>query len=338
MNPMLSIIIPVYNKEVYLGACIRSVLAQSFTDFELILVNDGSTDTSDEICHEYEAFDERIIVIDQHNAGVSAARNAGLKRAIGQYVGFIDSDDTIEPDMYELLISNILAHEADISVCRLRTILPTKTISIPEQPKVVVLNHEDALSACLKGDLDRSANNKIYKLALVRNIFFEGHIYEDVLFTCKAFLRSQITVVQHTAKYNYILRDNSASMSLFNAKYLETIRVSATLVRLVSATDKRCLIDAQIFDIISNLSLLNLLLLFGKEHYMDAYRQVLYNLKSYHSIINSNVLSFKHRYALRLFNLSPQLYSVMMYWYGVITHAEVIKRTRRNDSLYLKQC
>jgi glycosyltransferase involved in cell wall biosynthesis len=338
MNPTLSIIIPVYNKAAYLGDCIRSVLDQSFTDFELILVNDGSTDTSDEICHEYEAFDERIIVIDQPNAGVSAARNTGIKHAIGHYVGFIDADDTIEPDMYELLINNILAYNADISVCRLRTILPGKTIHVPEQTKAIVLNYEDALSACLKGDLDRSANNKIYKLALVRNIFFEGHIYEDVLFTCKAFLKSQVTVVQHTTKYNYILRDNSVSMRLFNARYLETINVSATIVRLVSASNKKCLIDAQIFDIISNLSLLNMLLLIGKEHYMNAYQQVLNNLRSYHSIINSNALGIKHKYALRLFNFWPQLYGLMMHCYGIITHAELIKRTQGNDSLYLKQC
>jgi len=329
MTPTLSIIIPVYNKAAYLGDCIRSVLNQTFTDFELILVNDGSTDTSGDICHEYQAFDDRIIVIDQRNAGVSAARNAGLKRATGDYTGFIDSDDTIEPDMYELLVSNILAHDADISVCRLRTVFPEKTISVPEQAKAAVLNHEQALSACLDGNLDRSANNKIYKLALIRDIFFEGHIYEDILFTCKAFLKAKTIVVQQATKYNYIIRDTSASMSLFNAKYLETIDVSAAIVKLVAVNDEACLIYAQIFDIISNLSLLNLLLLYGKEHYIDAYQRVLANLKAYQSIINGKALSSKHRYALRLFNFSPQLYSLLMYWYGIITQAEVIKRTQK---------
>lgn len=329
MSPTLSIIIPVYNKAPYLGDCIRSVLSQTFTDFELILVNDGSTDASGDICQEYQAFDERIIVIDQCNAGVSAARNAGLKRAAGEYVGFIDSDDTIEPDMYELLISNILTHEADISVCRLRTIFPEKIISVPEHAKTVVLNHEDALSACLEGHLDRSANNKIYKLVLIHDLFFEGYIYEDILFTCKAFLKAKTIVVQQATKYNYIIRDNSASMSLFNERYLETIEVSATIVKLVAVNDKACLIYAQTFDIIANLSLLNLLLLFGKEHYTDVYQRVLDNLKAYRSIINSNTLSIKHRYALRLFNFSPQLYSLLMYWYGVITQAEVIKRTQK---------
>ncbi|WCT10725.1 glycosyltransferase [Mucilaginibacter jinjuensis] len=325
----LSIIIPVYNKEAHIDSCIQSVLNQSFTDFEIILVNDGSTDTSGDICLAYEQQDSRVVVINQENMGVSAARNTGINHATGYYIGFIDSDDTIEPDMYQLLMDNALSYNADISVCRLRVIFPEKAIIPAEDSKLVVLNHDDALSACLKGDLDRSANNKIYKLPIVRDIKFEGSIYEDILYSCKVFLKAQKTVLQNSVKYNYILRGNSASMSAFNPKYMETIKVSAAMVELVSGENPKCLLDAQVFDIISNISLLNLLLLIGKKDYPAEYNTVIRNLDNYKSIINSNILKPKHRYALKIFHFSPRLYTRLMYWYGRLTDAEVVKRTRK---------
>lgn len=102
--PELSIIVPIYNVENYLEKCIKSILAQTFTDFELILVNDGSPDKSDVIMKKYEILDNRIINIFQDNKGVSAARNVGLSRARGKYVAFVDPDDYIEEDTYEKLL------------------------------------------------------------------------------------------------------------------------------------------------------------------------------------------------------------------------------------------
>lgn len=98
---MISIIVPIYKVEKFLPKCIESILNQTYSDFELILVDDGSPDKCPEICDEYAAKDQRIIVIHQKNSGVSAARNAGLKRAKGQYIGFVDPDDFVAPDMYE---------------------------------------------------------------------------------------------------------------------------------------------------------------------------------------------------------------------------------------------
>ena len=123
----LSIIVPVYNKEKYLSSCIESILGQTHPDFELILVNDGSTDGSGLICEKYQQLDGRVQVIHQNNAGVSMARNVGLKRAAGQYIGFIDSDDTIDRDMYKTLLENLVKHGADISVCRMRVFYPDRT-------------------------------------------------------------------------------------------------------------------------------------------------------------------------------------------------------------------
>jgi len=325
--PQLSIIVPVYNKEKYIDACLESILKQTFNDFELILVNDGSTDGSALKCEHYKKTDGRIVLINQQNSGASAARNTGLKEAKGTYIGFIDSDDTIEADMYELLIKNARAFDADISVCRLQIIFPEKTLSPPESEEVLLLNQNEALFACLKGDLDRSANNKIYKNQIAKSILFEGNVYEDILYTCKAFLTAQRTVVQHILKYNYIVRENSISMSRFNKKYIETISVSAQITEIVAKSSKKSLDAAQAFDVTANISLLNLLLLAGKENYLETYTKVTNTLNRYSAFIkNSDLVRKKHKYAFSLFSASPRLYAWLMYRYCKLTDSEAVKR------------
>lgn len=326
----LSIIIPVYNKEHYIDECILSVLNQSFTDFELILVNDGSTDQSGAKCRYYQQIDQRVKVIYQPNAGASAARNTGVKHARGNYIGFIDSDDTIAADMYQLLVGNAIKYNADISVCRLQVVFPGKVLAPVQSAGAVVLNRENALSACLKGDLDRSANNKIYKKSVVQHILFKGNIYEDILYTCKAFLASQITVFENVVKYNYLVRDNSASMSAFNPKYIETINVSAEIVQMISDREPHCLPYAQAFDVVANISLLNLLLLNDKQKYADDYNRVVSRLKNHTSFLaKTPLVSNKHKYAIKAFFYSPLLYTWGMYAYCKVTRAEVIKRTKK---------
>ena len=115
--PKLSIIVPIYNVEPYIRRCLDSIYAQTFKDYEAILVNDGSTDKCGLIIDEYAQNDPRIITIHQQNKGVSAARNAGLRIAKGQYIGFVDPDDWIEPEMYAKLIQNIEANNCSIASC-----------------------------------------------------------------------------------------------------------------------------------------------------------------------------------------------------------------------------
>jgi len=115
--PKISIIIPVYNVEKYIEKCIDSVLAQTFTDFECILINDGSPDNSPAICDEYAKKDKRIKVIHKKNGGVSSARNAGLDIAQGEWVGFIDSDDWVDEKFLEFLYGNAVKHNVDVSIC-----------------------------------------------------------------------------------------------------------------------------------------------------------------------------------------------------------------------------
>lgn len=115
--PQVSVIVPVYNAEKYLHECVDSILAQTITDIEVILVDDGSTDTSPKICDEYAESDKRVIVIHKQNGGVSSARNAGLDVAVGEYVTFVDSDDFIASDMYENMMSKAIEYNCDIVMC-----------------------------------------------------------------------------------------------------------------------------------------------------------------------------------------------------------------------------
>ena len=119
---MISVIVPVYNTEKFLKNCISSIANQTYKDLEIILVNDGSTDNSGKICDDFAQKDSRIKVIHQSNKGVGAARNAGLDVAKGAYIGFVDSDDILRPDMYEFLLNNLIVHNADISVCGVQKI------------------------------------------------------------------------------------------------------------------------------------------------------------------------------------------------------------------------
>lgn len=116
-NIKISIVVPIYNTSFFLNKCIESIVNQSYSKLEIILVNDGSTDNSLSICDSYASQDDRIIVISKENGGLSSARNAGLDVATGDFIGFVDSDDFVASDMYEQLLDAILASNADVAEC-----------------------------------------------------------------------------------------------------------------------------------------------------------------------------------------------------------------------------
>ena len=117
-KPLISVIVPVYNVESYLKVCVDSILAQTYENLEIILVDDGSKDSSGKMCDEYAEKDARIKVVHKKNGGVSSARNKGLDVASGEYIGFVDSDDSTKPNMFEILYKNMVTSDADVSVCK----------------------------------------------------------------------------------------------------------------------------------------------------------------------------------------------------------------------------
>lgn len=203
---MLSIIVPVYNVKPYLDKCVASILNQSFADFELILVDDGSTDCSGEMCDVYKSKDCRIKVIHQRNQGQAVARNRAIKEAKGDYLGFVDSDDWIEPDMYKLLLDTANETKADIVICRLQRIgVEGEILEITGYDKYVQMNRTQATCEILKDDVLRSYPvNKLYKKSLFDNIEFPANRYfEDTATIYKLIYQSDIVATTPYIGYNY---------------------------------------------------------------------------------------------------------------------------------------
>ena len=207
-SPLISVIIPVYNVEKYLRECLDSVLAQTYKNLEIILIDDGSSDNSGQICDEYAAKDSRIKVIHQVNQGVSAARNAGLKAARGQYIGFVDSDDYIKPDMYEYLYQLISKDNADVAMCNFyKGSFRTSSKDILDNYKLQkLLNIFDVPSWIFLW-------NKLYKSTLIQGISFRSDMTygEDSFFVFEIAKQNGLLAIGQEIKYFY--RNNPTSCS-----------------------------------------------------------------------------------------------------------------------------
>jgi glycosyltransferase involved in cell wall biosynthesis len=322
----LSVIVPVYNKELYIDSSIMSILSQSYTDLELILVNDGSTDDSGKRCDYYASRDSRVRVFHQENQGVSAARNKGLAVARGAYIGFVDCDDTLEPEMYNVLVQNALKHQADISVCGVQKFFPDKVEIYFGTGTTTVYDRPQGVAALLKKKFLRSVYDKIYDADIARSVRFEGRINEDIYYNFLVFMKAQKSVFDDQLLYNYIIRENSVSMSRFSAKWMDTIVLSQKIVSICEQYLPELNPVAREFDFITHISLLNLLILSGKNSHLSDYKKVVSNLKAYNALVKSGVLRKKHQYAYKIFNLSPPFYERAMKIYCRLTDADVSKK------------
>jgi len=222
---LISVIVPVYNMERYLEKCLDSITGQSYQNLEIILVDDASSDNSGKICDRYAAKDGRIKVIHRaKNGGLSAARNSGLDIATGEYLGFADSDDWLEKDMYQFLLDNLLRVNADISICGFFRNVNDFKVPNDKSHSYRVLKHEDALALLLQ---DRIIQNfywcKLYKRELFDGIRMpEGKIFEDIFTQHLIFEKAQKIVLHNIPKYNYLQRNNSLSKKdSLNDDYLE---------------------------------------------------------------------------------------------------------------------
>lgn len=229
MPPKLSIIIPVYNAEKFLGECIDSVLAQTFTDYEIILVDDGSTDESGNICDQYVLrLPDRIKVVHKLNGGAASARNAGLAEARGEYIGFVDGDDTILPDMYRILMENMISYDADIvESCFIQSGIKNNDAQLPR-----LVSGRDALIEMFKWKVTTSLCTKLFRKSAIENIIMdEGHTNEDFRYLCDVFVSPVKVVLLSDSFYLYRYTPSSvtrvmrpAFFDIFrNLDYVETL-------------------------------------------------------------------------------------------------------------------
>lgn len=217
-DKMISIIIPVYNVEKCLRRCIESVINQTYSNIEIILVDDGSTDACPEICDEYEKTDDRIKVVHKSNGGLSDARNVGIDIAQGKYIGFVDSDDYIHPNMYEQLLCALVESESDISVCDVEKVYGLE-YEIKDIKKInkKIYSKRNAVANLYDADLYlRSviACGKLYKKELFQNIRYPvGKVHEDEFTTYKVFYGSKKVIYIDCKYYYYYQRSDSITGS-----------------------------------------------------------------------------------------------------------------------------
>lgn len=227
-KPLISIIVLVYNTAEYLRTCLESLRLQTYRNLEFIIVNDGSKDNSVDICEEFISIDKRFKLINQENKGRAAARNVGISMVNGEYIGFVDSDDWIEKDMFEHFYNVCTQTESDIVQCSYYYHKNGKILEMPSVPDSVCSRNE-ALELLFRDKLVKNfLCNKFFKAKLFKDITFPvGKNFEDVAVLYKIFAKADKVAFSSRPLYHYIISTGSVSHSTFKLRdkldYLEAI-------------------------------------------------------------------------------------------------------------------
>jgi glycosyltransferase involved in cell wall biosynthesis len=227
MTPRISVIVPVYNVSPYLRRCLDSLLNQTLKDYEVILIDDGSTDDSATICEEYVSKDFRFTLIRKQNGGLSSARNAGLDRAKGEAIAFIDSDDSTDPRMLEILYESLEKTGADMAVCDYYDTYGDRIRIAYGREEHFVCNGQEAYGFCLSGKkTGASVCTKLFRRISIGDLRFkESTITEDAEFMSRFFPRIRKTAFELLPLYYWHHRKHSITTQQFNERCMETIRV-----------------------------------------------------------------------------------------------------------------
>lgn len=223
MESLITVIVPVYNTFSCLDACVTSIIKQDYTNLEIIIIDDGSTDNSLQKCLKWEAEDNRIRCVTQDNHGLGAARNKGVTLAHGEYITFIDSDDIVENDYISCLYYAIKKYNADISIAYIDS-TDKKRTSIPEDVPSVCKRTEamDLLCLC---KFPSGATCKLYKTELLqKTTFIESVAYEDVLFLFEAIGKSDMVAICRRILYHYIRRTGSITQTRSVRNFLDLLK------------------------------------------------------------------------------------------------------------------
>ena len=226
--PLISVIVPVYNVEPYLDRCVESIVNQTYRNLEIILVDDGSPDRCPQMCDAWAERDARIRVIHKENEGLSDARNAGMAVASGELIGFVDSDDWIDPQMYQCLSETMEKTNSDIVSCGAKRIWVNEdhTQELCAVAEDFVLEDEYAMEALITSNgLIQTVWNKLYRRYLIENISFPvGQIYEDEFWSWKVIAGVKRAAILRDSYYNYLQRDTSIMGAGFSEKSLVVVQ------------------------------------------------------------------------------------------------------------------
>ena len=230
----ISVIVPVYNVEKYLPQCIESIINQTYKNLEIILIDDGSTDSSGRICDEYAEKDDRIIVIHKENGGLSDARNTGLRKATGDFIGFVDSDDWLDVNMYEVLLETILKNNCDIISCGYCVEYKNKSYKVCLENQVI--NNKDIIKKYYaEKNVPYAPWMRLYKKYIWKDLEFpKGKIYEDVFVILDSFLKADTIVSISDCLYHYRQRKSSIMCRAFDKSQLDLIEGHKKNLEIIS--------------------------------------------------------------------------------------------------------
>ena len=209
--PKVSVVVPVYNVDKYLERCLDSLVYQTFEDIEIVIVNDGSTDKSAEIIKKYvQSYPNKVFAFEKENGGLSDARNFGIKKCHGDYIGFVDSDDYVSLDMFKKLYEKAISKDFDITVCDVRLVWKNKSKEISSKVINDIFDKDDIKKQMI--DIYPTAWNKLYKRNLFDSVLFKkGVWYEDVEFLYRLFPYINSIGTIHMPLINYVQRKGAIS-------------------------------------------------------------------------------------------------------------------------------
>lgn len=229
MKPLISVIVPVYNTGKYLKKCLDSILRQTYENIEIIIVNDGSTDNSEDICKEYAKSNKRIVLISQENKGLSSARNKGITASRGLFLGFVDSDDYIAESMYMTLYDLIDKTNCEISCCGISRVLPGEDVAESRktgQAEVVSYSRDKAYKELLNNcRITNSACDKLFQRSLFEDFAFtDGMFYEDLEVMPKLIKKAEKITCTDDKLYYYVQSPNSTLRSSISEKDFDLLK------------------------------------------------------------------------------------------------------------------
>lgn len=312
----ISCIVPVYNVEKYLKKCLDSILNQSFKDFELIIVDDGSTDNSSIICDEYLNIDNRVKVIHKENGGLSDARNRGIEEAIGDYLIFIDSDDYVDSSMFEVLYNLNQKNNTEISACD-KAFVYEKSDHIEygiNSNKVYILDPDAAFSVIVDfyRNLGMEMWNKLYSRKLFDNVRFpKGKLFEDQDTQYKLiFSANKISYIEKSL-YFYLRRENSITTQKYNDKEKERFEMVNKMVTYIKENHESIISKVIVYKILScNFTIVNKMIK-SNIYDFDFLNFIRKDTKAEYKLINKSDIGFIRRVQVLLLTYCWPLYKMI---------------------------
>lgn len=313
-NPLISIIVPVYNVEKHLSKCIESIIDQTYSNLEIILIDDGSTDNSGKICDKYAVNDERIKIIHKENSGVSKARNLGINSAHGEYISFVDSDDYVDKDYIRDMFLQVKQDGTQLSICNMMIDKNGKYSVRYSYDLNGVYSSEEILKKILNFEMTSSAWGKLLKKDLLNDVRFENYVIaEDLLFITKVLSKVKKVSVNNHYLYFYVLVASSAIHSGFKYSKYESLQVYNKIIKI---TENTSCYDYAVGRCVSGN--FNVLLKMPKNKYKEEYNKICNTIKKYRKMIISNrKIRFKTRVACLIsfcgFNILKLIFNILKY-------------------------